>query len=174
MLLSLFTAAILVSCSNGPTLQTYFVDHQEAPNFISQDLPISMLNMDTSAFTEEEHEAFKSVSRLNFLGFKTNDKNAEEAKTELATLKEILNKEKYKELIEFSHKGNKFSVKYIGTDEDADEFIILGDSKETGFGVVRVLGNDMNASKMMILAKSLQKADIDTDELHSRITSFFE
>jgi len=173
MLLSLFTTAILVSCSSGPTLQTYFVDHQEEPNFISQDLPISMLNMDTATFTEEEHEAFKSVKRLNFLGFKANENNAEVAKAEIATVKNILKGEKYKDLIEFSHKGNKFTVKYIGTDEEADEFIILGDSKEIGFGVVRVLGNDMNPSKMMTLANSLQKADIDTSKLNS-IQSFFE
>ena len=173
LLLGLFATVMLVSCSSGPTLQTYFVDHQEAPNFISQDLPISMLNMDTSGFTEEEHEAFKSVKRLNFIGFKANESNAEEAKAEMATVKEILKNEKYNDLIEFSDQGNKFTVKYVGTDDEADEFIIFGNSKEFGFGVVRVLGSDMNPSKMMTLANSLQKADIDASQIDN-IKNFFK
>lgn len=173
MLLSLFTAATLVSCSNGPTLQTYFVDHQEAPNFISQDLPVSMLNMDKTDFTEEQHEAFNSVKRLNFIAYKANENNAEELKTEIATVKEILKNKKYNDLIEFSDKGNKFVVKYIGTDEEADEVIIFGNSKELGFGVVRVLGNDMNPTKMGTLVATLDKADIDRSQFKD-IQNFFE
>ena len=173
MLLGLFTAAILVGCSNEPTLQTYFVDHQEAPNFISQDLSISMLNMDKSDFTEEQHEAFNSVKRLNFIAYKANETNAEDLKVEMAAVKEILKNKKYNDLIEFSHKGNKFVVKYVGTDEEADEVIVFGNSEKLGFGVVRVLGDDMNPTKMGTLVAALDKADIDKSKLND-IQNFFK
>lgn len=172
LLLGLFVTAFLVSCNNGPTLQTYFVDHQEAPNFISQDLPISMLNMDTSSFTEEQHTAFNSVKRLNFLAYKANDDNAETMVAEMATVKGILKHEKYNDLIEFSDKGNKIIVKYIGTDEEADEVILFGNSKTLGFGIVRVLGDDMNPNKIGTLIASLNHADIDLNQLKD-IKKFF-
>jgi len=172
MLLGLFVAVVLVSCNNGPTLQTYFVDHQEAPDFISQDLPISMLNMDTSDFTEEQHTAFKSVKRLNFLAYKASDSNTETMKAEMATVKAILKAEKYHDLIEFSDKGNTVSVKYIGTDEEADEIILFGNSKKLGFGIVRILGDDMNPTKMGTLIASMDHADIDLNQLKD-IQNFF-
>ena len=172
MLLGLFVAAILVSCDNGPTLQTYFVDHQEAPNFISQDLPLSMLNMDTSNFTEAQLDAFNSVKRLNFLAYKANDNNADSMNAEMVTVKEILKHKQYNDLIEFSDKGNKVIVKYIGTDEEADEIILFGNSKTLGFGIVRVLGNDMNPTKMGTLIASLNHADMDLNQLKD-IKKFF-
>ncbi|MEL0652242.1 DUF4252 domain-containing protein [Algibacter sp. TI.3.09] len=173
LLLGLFATVMLVSCSSGPTLQTYFVDHQEAPNFISQDLPISMLKVDKSSFTEEQNEAFNSVTRLNFIGYKANESNTEDLKVEIAAVKEILKDEKYNELIEFSDKGNKIAVKYIGTDDEADEIIIFGSSKEYGFGVVRVLGSDMNPSKMGTLVGALKGANFDKDQLKD-IQNFFK
>lgn len=74
---ALCTAVILTSCGNSASLQTYYVDHQEAKNFISQDVPLSMLKLDKSNFTEAQNEAYESVDKLNFLGFKANDTNTE-------------------------------------------------------------------------------------------------
>ncbi|WP_405296532.1 DUF4252 domain-containing protein [Algibacter sp. Ld11] len=173
LLFGLFAAAMLVSCSSGPTLQTYFVDHQEAPNFISQDLPISMLKMDKSSFTEEQHEAFNSVQKLNFIACKANENNTEDIKTEIAVVKEILKNKKYTELITFSDKGNKFVVKYVGTDEEADEVVVFGNSKELGFCIVRVLGNNMNPTKMGMLVSTLKDADLDESQLDN-IKNFFK
>jgi len=51
---------LLVSCNSEPSLQRYFVDHQELPNFMSQDVPISMLKVDEASFTAAQQEAYKS------------------------------------------------------------------------------------------------------------------
>ena len=48
ILYTLFAAAFLVSCSSGVSLQRYFVDNQETKNFISQDIPLSMVKVDQS------------------------------------------------------------------------------------------------------------------------------
>src|SRR5690606_15897532 len=133
--------------------------HQESKNFMTQDIPISMLKIDESKFNSEQKEAYNSVSRLNFLGFKANETNAETLKVELAKVKTILSNDKYNDLMEFSDRGNKIVVKYLGDDE-ADEVIVFGSSKEMGFGIVRVLGDDMSPNKMVTLVSILQGANV--------------
>ncbi|WP_308991225.1 DUF4252 domain-containing protein [Mariniflexile litorale] len=173
-ILLIFTATLmLVSCNDGASLQRYFVDNQESKNFITQDVPISMLKIDASKFTNEQKEAYNSVSRLNFLGYKTSEADDKTLKVELAKVKTILSDEKYNDLIEFSDKGNKVVVKYIGTDEEADEVIVFGSSKELGFGIVRVLGNEMSPDKMVTLVSILQSADIDKGQVQD-IMKFFK
>lgn len=172
-LIVLFTTIILVSCSDGASLQKYFVDHQESKDFMTQDVPISMLKIDESKFNSEQKEAYNSVSRLNFLGFKANEKNAETLEVELAKVKTILSNDKYNDLMEFSDKGNKIVVKYLGDDEEADEVIVFGSFKEMGFGIVRVLGNAMSPDKMVTLVSILQGANVDEGQVQD-IMNFFK
>ncbi|WP_027138765.1 DUF4252 domain-containing protein [Gaetbulibacter saemankumensis] len=169
----LIVVLLLVSCEKKPSLQTYFVDHQESPNYISQDLPISMLNIDQTNFTDDQKIAYNSVSRLNFLGYKPSESNSTELEDEIHKVKTILSQSKYNELIEFNDRGSKVTVKYIGDDNEADEFVVFGASKELGFGIVRVLGDDMTPQKMTTLVGLLQKANIDEAQLQD-VMSFFK
>ena len=45
------------SCNQGPTLQTYFVDNQVKPGFLSVDAPIGLLNVEEVELTKEQEEA---------------------------------------------------------------------------------------------------------------------
>ncbi|MCF7568546.1 DUF4252 domain-containing protein [Sabulilitoribacter arenilitoris] len=166
-------AVVFVSCNDGKSLQTYFVDNQESSNFITQDIPISMVKIDDSKFTEEQKEAYESVKRLNFLGYKADETETEVYKAELAKVKTILSDKKYNDLMEFSDKGNKITVKYVGTDDEADEVIIFGSAKELGFGIVRVLGDDMNPDKMVTLVTAMQNANVDENQVQD-IMNFFK
>jgi hypothetical protein len=165
--------AVLTSCGNKASLQSYYVDNLEAKNFISQDFPLSMIEIDKSNFTEDQKEAYKSVDKLNFLGYRASENNAEDFKTELTKVKTILSDTQYKDLMEFNDRGNKITVKYIGTDAEADEVVVLGSAKDMGFGIVRVLGNDMNPEKMVTLITALQKADIQEGQIEN-IMNFFK
>ncbi|MDO5977668.1 DUF4252 domain-containing protein [Flavivirga spongiicola] len=173
VLYTLFTAIILVSCASNASLQSYFVDNQEASNFISQDLPLSMVKLDQTTFSEEQKEAYNSVNKLNFLGYKANENNAEALKAEIKIIKAILKDSKYKDLMEFNDKGRKISVKYIGTDDEADEVVVFGHAKELGFAIVRVLGDDMSPDKMVTLITALQKANVDENQVQD-IMNFFK
>ncbi len=170
---TLFTAVVLTSCGNNASLQSYYVDNQEAKNFISQDLPLSMIEIDKSEFTEAQKEAYESVNKLNFLGYKANETNTETYKAEIAKVKTILSDSKYNDLMEFSDKGNKISVKYIGDDESADEVVVFGSAKDMGFGIVRILGDDMNPEKMVTLINALQKANVEEGQIED-IMNFFK
>ncbi|HMR15803.1 MAG TPA: DUF4252 domain-containing protein [Mariniflexile sp.] len=168
----IITAFFSASCENKTTLQGYFVDHQEAKNFMSQDLPIAMLKLDESKLTNEQRDAYKSVNRLNFLGFKVDETNAEAYNTELTKVKTILSDKKYNELMEFSDKGNRIVVKYIGNDVKADELVVLGSSKTLGFGIVRILGDNMSPDKMANLVSALQYTQMDQGKLQEMMGFF--
>ncbi len=170
---SLLAFISLVSCNNGESLQTYFVDHQETADFISADIPTSVVSLDETTITDDQKAAYNSVQRLNFLGYKMNDTNMATYTTELAKVKSILNNVKYNELLEFSDSGNKFVVKYLGDDESAEEVIVFASSKEMGFGIVRILGNNMRPEQMATLASAVQNAEFDQSQLQG-ITDFFK
>lgn len=170
---SLLACIMLVSCNNGESLQTYFVDNQETPDFISADIPTTIVELDQTTLTEDQKEAFNSVKRLNFLGFKLTENNQDAYAQELSKVKSILNDKKYIELMEFNDRAAKVVVKYIGDDDAADEFIVFTSSKDMGFGIVRILGNDMRPEKMATLVNAIQNADIDSSQLED-IAGFFK
>ena len=170
---TLLTAVIFTSCGDNVSLQRYYVDNQESKNFISQDLPLSLIEIDKSNFTEAQEEAYNSVDKLNFLGYKSNETDTEIYKAELEKVKTILSDSKYNDLMEFSDKGNKIYVKYIGTDEEADEVVVFGSAKDMGFGIVRILGDDMNPDKMVTLISAMQSANIEEGQIEN-IMNFFK
>lgn len=173
IILSFFLTVFFTACNDGPSLQRYFVDNQESANFLSQDLPLSMVKIDDTQFTEEQKEAYESVKRLNFLGYKVSDENKDAYTAELAKVKTILSNDKYNDLMEFSDKGNKIIVKYLGDEDEADEVIVFGNSKDLGFGIVRILGNDMSPDKMATLVTALQSANVDESNIQD-IMNFFK
>ncbi|WP_418509719.1 DUF4252 domain-containing protein [Corallibacter sp.] len=164
--------AVLSSCNSKETLQTYFVDHQETPNFTTVDIPTTFVNFDDVNLTPEQEEAYKSVERLNFLGYKISENNLDTYNQEKQKVKNILNDEKYVELMEFSLNGGSVSIKSLG-EENVDEFVVFGSSTQQGFGVVRILGNDMSPEKMMALFQAIQSANIDDEQLKS-VLDFFK
>lgn len=163
-----------IGCNQAPTLQSYYVDNQETNNFTSIDLPTSVVSFDETQLTKEQIEAYNSVKRLSFLGYKLDKGNESEFKTELAKVKTILKDDKYKELMRLgNNKDGKLVIKYLGSETQIDELIVFGNSSDQGFGIVRVLGNNMEPAKMISLIDALNKADIDEEQL-KRITEFFE
>lgn len=173
ILFGLLTFSMLVSCNNGPSLQTYFVDNQESPDFITADLPTSVVTLDEETMSDEQKEAYKSLKRLNFLGYKKNENNSDVYNAELTKIKTILSDEKYIDLMEFKDKAMKFDIKYIGDDDSAEELIVFANSPEMGFGIVRVLGDEMRPENMATLVDAIQNADFDQSQLEG-ITDFFK
>ncbi len=167
------TAAFIVSCGDSASLQRYYVDNLESKNFISQDIPLSMVELDKTNFTEEQKEAYNSVDKLNFLGYRADASEADVYKAELTKVKTILSDSKYKDLMEFSDKGNKIVVKYVGDDDEADEVVLFGSAKELGFAIVRILGDDMSPDKIAVLINAMQKANVDENQI-ADIMNFFK
>jgi len=164
----------LQSCSQDTTLQTYYVDNELAPGFTSLDVPASMLQIDEESLTESQLEAYESIEKLSLIAFILNDNNQDQMDVEYAKVKTILDDSKYEELM---HGGNstdgKFVIKCIGEGQAIEEFILFGNSKNQGFGVIRVLGDDMNFNKIMQFTALLKESDIENTQL-KKFTTFFK
>jgi hypothetical protein len=153
------TLVFLAGCSSQQSLQEYYVDNKENPNFIALDIPASILKMDEVELTEKQKKAVASLKKFNLLAFRKTSDNSADYKLEKAKVKEILKDDEFIELMKISSEFGKGVIKYSGDDDAIDEVIIYGDSKDKGFALVRVLGKDMNPADVMLLMQAIQKSD---------------
>lgn len=149
----------LASCSSTQSLQEYYVDNSENPNFLSFDVPVSLLNLEEVDLSEKEKEAISSLKKLDILAFKKTTENVAAYKAQKTSVKTILNNEDFIELMKMKTPYGKATVKYLGDEDAIDEVIIYGDNKEKGFALIRVLGKDMNPANMLQLLQAIQKSD---------------
>lgn len=172
-ILVLVTASfILISCGKEISLDKYYVTHQEQQGFMVLDVPTDILEFDSKSLSENEKMAYKSVKKLNFLGFKKNDTNTVTFEVEKKNVKAILEQEKYQELIKFSNDGKSGVVMYTGDSNAIDEVILFGADEEQGFAVVRMLGDDMNPKRIYDLVRSINPSSIEGGKL-KEIANFF-
>lgn len=158
-IISLLLVFLFTACSSTQSLQEYYVDNAENPNFLSVDLPVSLLNIDKVSLTQDQREALESLKKLNILAFKKTDGNVAEFEKERSDVQAILKNGKFTELMKMNTSYGKASVKYLGSDEAIDEVIIYGDNADKGFMLVRVLGKDMNPAKLVQFIQALEKSD---------------
>lgn len=151
---------LFTSCNKASSLQQYYVEKQNNSEFISLDLPASLVNLNEESSTETK-EALASIKKLNILAFKINDSNKNDFNNEFKKVKEILNNKKYNELMRVNHEGTNIVIKFLGDDEAIDEIIVLASDKNKGFALARVLGNKMNPQKIVSLFKNINDFDKD-------------
>lgn len=149
---------ILSACSSHQSLQEYYVDNSDNPNFISLDLPASLLNLDKVELTPEQHKAVQSLKKLNVLAFKKTDSNDAEFQSEKAKVNAILKNGKFVELMKLNSSFGKGVVEYQGDEDAIDEVIIYGSNEEKGFALIRILGDNMNPAYLTQLFQALQKS----------------
>lgn len=149
------------SC-NDESLQKYFVNNQDNDNFISIDIPASMLILNDSV-TSENKEALRSLKKLNILAFKINELNKGVYSVENNKVKAILKNDKFNELLRIKHEKSKVIIKYLGDDELIDEIILFASNDNKGFVLVRVLGDKMKVESMVKLIHDLGPMQKDND-----------
>lgn len=168
------TVTAFVSCNNGPTLQTYYVDNELKPGFTTFDIPTSFIDVDKVELSEQQEKAYNSIDKLNVLAFKLDDNNTDVYKIELENVKTILTNPKYEELMRGGNTTDgKFVVKFLGDIENIDELIILGNANDKGFMVARILGDDMNANDLVSLGTVMDKIDFEDTDING-FTDFFK
>ena len=158
-------AATIQACSSTQSLQEYYVDNAENPNFLSFDVPASMMNLEKIEMSETQKEALRSLKKLNILAFRKTEINGAEYKVEKEHVNAILKNSKYTELMKMNTEFGKATVKFLGDDDAIDEVIIYGNNDDKGFALVRVLGNDMNPAHMAQLLEVVQKSDFKGEGL---------
>ncbi|MGB3151059.1 MAG: DUF4252 domain-containing protein [Maribacter sp.] len=152
-------ALMVCSCSSTQSLQEYYVDNTDNPNFLFFDVPASILNMEKAELTETEITTLASLKKLNILAFKKTTENSGEYKIEKTNITAILDKGDYTELMKMNTAYGRAIIKYKGADDAIEEVIIFGDNKEKGFALVRVLGKNMNPAHFVQLMQAMKKSD---------------
>ncbi|WP_435622703.1 DUF4252 domain-containing protein [Flagellimonas sp.] len=158
-------AILMASCSSQQSLQEYYVDNSENPNFIALDVPASILKLNEGSLSASQKEAVESLRKFNMLAFKKTAGNVAEYRAEKAKVKEILKDEEFVELMKINSQYGKGVIKYLGDEDAIDEVIIYGDSKDMGFALVRVLGKNMNPAHIVQLMQALQHSEYDGADL---------
>lgn len=173
LLFALFSISIiLVSCKDENSIQTYFVDHQEKPEFLSFDIAADVIDFSKADLNKEEQEAYQSIKKLDVLAYKVNDQNRDRYGQELEKAKAVFNNKKYEELMEFKDNGVNVKINTYGKNDKVDEFLVLASSKEMGFTIVRVLGNNMKPEQLMKLSNKIQNADVDQAQFKNLMDIF--
>ena len=164
LIVTLFSI-LLFSCSNKPTLQKYFVENMENKDFLAIDISPSILNIDKVSLSDSEKKALETFDKMNIIAFKKDSLNNTKFKEEEVKVKAILKEEIYQELMKFGSGSQAASVYYMGEDDNIDEFVVYTKNVNSGFAIVRVLGDNMNPADIFTFIEVLKKANIDMEQL---------
>jgi PBP1b-binding outer membrane lipoprotein LpoB len=171
--LALVFSLFLVGCSSNQTLEEYYVDNSENPNFLSLDLPVSLLNLDKAVLTPEQKMAVASLNKLNIIAFKKTTENGGAYTLEKANVKQVLKNSDYEELMKVNTSFGKATISFSGETEAIDELIVYVDNDEKGFALVRVLGDNMNPAHFLQLMEAMKGSDFSGEQF-KQLGSFFE
>ncbi len=171
ILTTLLLTVLFMGCQQGPSLQSYFVQHQESPGFIQADIPMSALLSNELNLAPDIKEAWSSVRRLNMLAFKKNDDEISDQ--EYLAVQSILKNEKYEELLRMNSKAIKTSFFTVGNDTEIEEIVFTISQGEVGFLVARLLGDNMTFKKAAVIANSLDQMKFNESALE-QFSPFFK
>lgn len=157
---------VLVSCNNDPSLQKYFVEKSSARDFITLDIAANFVNSDTLPLSDGEKKALESLNKLNLLIYKKDSLATNEVyNKEKETVKGLLDKGAYEQLMRFGSNKEGVYIYSLGEEKKIDEFVFFMYQQENGFGVVRVLGDDMNSNDVLYMVQLLEKGNLNLKEL---------
>ena len=161
-LLSLvFLVLFASSCKNEQSLQSYLVDTSGKDGFYTGDLPVSSVLSPKADVSEEVKETIKSIKKINVAFLPKTADNTEDYELEKGKLKNIFkDNNTYKSLMSMKAKGMSVKIYYSGDTDSVDEIIAFGYGAEQGVGIARLLGENMNPSKIM---ETLSSMNFDED-----------
>lgn len=154
---------MLISCNSEPSLQRYFVDSSENPEF--QNISLSPQNFikNTESLSKEDKQQLENIRKLNVLMFQNKAEN-NLYETELGKVESILNQEQYKSLFSAGEPNKRMQMLYVGEGEKIKEIIIYGKDESIGFILARILGDDLNPQnlyKIMLLGDQLDMGELE-------------
>lgn len=162
--LMLVSILFLTACDTNPSLQKYYVDSKENAEFISVDLPASIIQLKDGNVSEEVKATLNTIKKVNFLALQLTEDNKDLYDAERTKVKAILKNPKFKQLLRMNRGSGSVTVNYLGEEDAIDEVVIFGSDKNQGFALVRVLGENMNPADILKITNDLQ-LDGDSQQL---------
>lgn len=152
----------LSSCNKSKTLQEYLVESQDKSGFIAVDVPASFLELKEDNASVKVQETLKSIRKINVLAlpYKGNEVAYETEKNNIKAI--FKNNKDYTSLMKMKLKDMNMNVLYTGETDAIDEVIVFGYGENTGVGIARLLGDNMNVGEIM---NALNELKIDPSKL---------
>lgn len=148
---------LMSACKNEKSLQSYLVDASGKEGYFTGDIPVSSVLTPKSEVSEETKEVLSSIKKINVVYLQKTADNSDQYEAEKAKLKAIFkDNSTYKSLGKMKAKGMNVNVYYAGNTDAVDEVVAFGYSNEAGVGVARLLGENMNPSKIMEILNDVQ------------------
>ena len=158
---------LLLSCSTQPSLQKYFVEKLDDPAFMVLNLPLDLNELFDDNLTQEELKVLKGVDKLNLLLLRKKEDIVEKYDTELKRVQSIIAQPQYQHLMDFKAFDNaQGSLLFEGEIDQVDEGLVFFHSKTLGFGVMRIIGSEINPGALLALAKK-----VDGKRLEEKVKS---
>ena len=159
-----FLVLSMVACNSGPTLQSYFVEKSEDPNFISLTLPSSILNIAVDSLQADQQEALATLKKLNVLIYRKSVNEPAQLDVETDVVLKILSNSAYTELMKLNAEDYKGAVSYLGTEDAIKEIIVFAKSGSDGFALIRVIGDGMNPKYLKPFVEALQTSKASAED----------
>jgi hypothetical protein len=156
---------LLLSCNSEPTIQKYFVVNSENKDFLALDISPTILNLDKTKLSAEQKRALESFDKMNVLIFKLDENNQAQYEVESQKITQILKDESYQQLMKVGSGKDGATISFVGDEDNINEFVVFGKSKDNGFAVIRILGKDMNPNNIMTMLSVLKESKIDMAQL---------
>ncbi len=147
---------VLTSCNTTPSLQKYIVESKENNEFMSIDIPASIIQLKDADVSKDVKNTLNTIKKMNFLALELNDKNHDFYNSEKAKVNKILKNPKYKQLIRFKRNKSNVSISYLGKEDAINEVIVFGSDNKKGFAIIRILGDHMNPSDIIKLSQEIK------------------
>jgi len=157
--------ALSISCNSETSLRKYFVEKSENPDFVVLDVAPSILNIDNAKLTVEQSQALASFEKMNILAFKLNETNKVIYDEERLKVEELLKDKDFQELMKFSNVNGSASVSFVGSEDKIEEFVLYANSKENGFAVIRILGNEMTPNSVVDMMSIVGSSNLQVEQL---------
>jgi hypothetical protein len=165
--------SLSISCdSENQSIQQFYVDSEKSNDYLMLDIPTSLISLNDDA-SADAMQALQSIEKLNLLAFKLDDKNKDLYQSEKSKVKKILNDESFTELVRVKNNGSNIVVKYLGTEDAIEEVIVYASDNAKGFGLARLLGDDMKPENMLVLLESIKEMD-KTSNTFKKLDGFFD
>jgi len=153
------------SCDDGKSLQRYLVDKQSDDRFLKVDIATSLFLADNNDLSEDERDILETIKKINVVAYPLKSGNEADYESEKARLKDIINQEKYKTLGSVKSKDMQMTMKYLGEETAIDEVIVFANSSDKGFGIFRLLCDDMRPDQALKLMRTMERGDLDLSKI---------
>lgn len=162
---------VLTNCKSELSLQKFMIEHESEDSIFTLDLGNEILKLSEKFQTKDNQEVVNSIKKANVMALKIDKNNKDKYFAEVTQLREILKQDKYDQLM-MAGKGSKgMRVYAVGTEEKLDEVVVFGNDHETGWVIVRILGDNMDPSKIISI---INKFKIDQESsTFSQLSDFF-